>query len=499
TFNTPQDRARDLITTVLQSSATKRDARQYLQRFGRDDEENVQLSTALEVEHHAKVPAFFSPQEIKAFANELNPGFRSAIFKVRNFDQHHPTTLQQLAATVLKLNTLGLRSILVVDADTSSVNRFISNSTSRHRFRLLDGIFDETDHLDLPPVSPAPVSFDLASLIPLDVALPKRLIHPLARDAIPVITNAVYSSARNVYVRSDLNSVVLALAKMLTKYHIPVDKTIFVEPLGGVPSSERNLGAHFFINLLQEYDEIISELTSLAGSKLSQEDVNIHIENVKAMFAVLSVLPTTSTGIITTPEIAIGNSTRNPVVYNLLTDRPIASPSLPLDNSRTPTLNTTILRRGMPLKIIRADYNSGFSLRNCNEINLDLLIKMLEDSFGKKLDVESYLSRVDNNVAAVILAIDSDNTYAGGAIITYEEANSSGKIVPYLDKIGVAKSAQGSTGVADIVFKAMVLRLFPDEVIWRSRKTNPVNKWYFERCKGSYKIPNSNWCAFWAG
>lgn len=36
-------------------------------------------------------------------------------------------------------------------------------------------------------------------------------------------------------------------------------------------------------------------------------------------------------------------------------------------------------------------------------------------------------------------------------------------------------------------------------VCWRSRSDNPVNKWYFERCDGSWKIPGTGWTMFWTG
>ena len=41
--------------------------------------------------------------------------------------------------------------------------------------------------------------------------------------------------------------------------------------------------------------------------------------------------------------------------------------------------------------------------------------------------------------------------------------------------------------------------MFPEEILWRSRKANPVNKWYFERSKGTLKMKDSEFCAFWTG
>jgi len=47
------------------------------------------------------------------------------------------------------------------------------------------------------------------------------------------------------------------------------------------------------------------------------------------------------------------------------------------------------------------------------------------------------------------------------------------------------------------VFNAMVRGGFPGGVCWRSRKDNPVNKWYFERSRGTWKIPDTTWTMFW--
>jgi len=45
----------------------------------------------------------------------------------------------------------------------------------------------------------------------------------------------------------------------------------------------------------------------------------------------------------------------------------------------------------------------------------------------------------------------------------------------------------------------MVRDCFPNGVVWRSRQSNPVNRWYFERAVGTWQIPQSNWTMFWTG
>jgi amino-acid N-acetyltransferase len=112
------------------------------------------------------------------------------------------------------------------------------------------------------------------------------------------------------------------------------------------------------------------------------------------------------------------------------------------------------------------------------------------------------MDRVNGRLAGLIIA----GEYEGGAILTWEtppgvpddgSPESLSRMVPYLDKFAVLKRSQGAGGVADMVFNAMVRTCFPTGVCWRSRRGNPVNKWYFERSRGTWKLPDSNWTMFW--
>jgi amino-acid N-acetyltransferase len=137
-----------------------------------------------------------------------------------------------------------------------------------------------------------------------------------------------------------------------------------------------------------------------------------------------------------------------------------------------------------------------------SRIDLPRFVHLIEDSFNRKLDVEDYLKRVNDRIAGVIIA----GEYEGGALLTWEtppgivdnhSPEGRARMVPYLDKFAVLKKSQGSGGVADIVFTAMVRDCFPEGVCWRSRRDNPVNKWYFERSRGTWKLPDTNWTMFW--
>jgi amino-acid N-acetyltransferase len=245
------------------------------------------------------------------------------------------------------------------------------------------------------------------------------------------------------------------------------------------------------------------------------------------------MLPAASSALIITPEEAassslsrtadestIGAGTRrqkNTLIHNLLTNKPVVSSSLPAARMRSSSgevppfesSRATLVKRGMPLTIIPAadkglgwqapsDGRTSLSLENDPRVDLPRLVHLINDSFRRKLDVRHYLDRIQNRIAGLIIA----GEYEGGAILTWEMppgTKDPTRLVPYLDKFAVLSSSQGSSGVADIVFQSMVRTCFPQGVCWRSRKDNPVNKWYFERSDGTWQIPGTNWTMFWTG
>ncbi|KAL8870485.1 MAG: hypothetical protein Q9174_003487 [Haloplaca sp. 1 TL-2023] len=347
---------------------------------------------------------------------------------------------------------------------------------------------------------------------------------------------------------------------------VSLDRIILLDPLGGIPSPDRD--SHVFINLEQEYDVIQSELFKSskvsstqkipAGPRLESAlfsnpvtkspeneagttedehyvatkemlftDRKQHSTNLELLRRTLAILPSSSSGLVTTPENA-ANANRvpqdstpevgtrrqqNPLIHNLLTDKPVFSSSLPSDRMQRayPAVSPpTFVKRGMPVSIVPdprthpwlppSSTSAGTEAIQLSDPRIDLprLIHLIEDSFDRKLDVQHYLERIKDRIAGVIIA----GEYEGGALLTWESPTNwtqgdPAPLVPYLDKFAVLKRSQGSGGVADIVFKAMVKDCFPSGVCWRSRRDNPVNKWYFERARGTWKLPNSNWTMFW--
>jgi amino-acid N-acetyltransferase len=364
---------------------------------------------------------------------------------------------------------------------------------------------------------------------------------------------------------------------------VSLDRVILLHPLGGIPAFNGPQSSHVFINMEQEFDEIEEELldarhdlagegkittgkdegpasaflesnpfskfvdqevfsplpgrsNKLPGSKAMGYVLDGHLENLRLSQQALAMLPSASSGIITSPQ-EVANSARapqeaisdvsavgtrrqrNPLIHNLLTDKPLLSSSLP--PGRRGSINgcasaisafpshSTFVKRGMPLTIlpnpaVQMWKASGQTRLQLNDPSIDLprLVHLIEDSFDRKLDVQNYLERVNDRIAGLIIA----GEYEGGAILTWEappgvvddgSEASAARMVPYLDKFAVLKRSQGAGGVADVVFNAMVRTCFPEGVCWRSRKDNPVNKWYFERSSGTWKLSDSNWTMFW--
>ena len=290
---------------------------------------------------------------------------------------------------------------------------------------------------------------------------------------------------------------------------------------------------------------------SAANDTIRGQLASRHLSNLQLLQRALAILPPSSSALLTTPEeastsggaaaVAASGSPsrpsdvgtrrrrRNTLIHNLLTDKPPYSSSLPAGRlglsvavpvERSTVVPTTFVKRGLPLTIVpdpRTDEwgppGPGRPRVTLHDPRIDLsrLVDLIEDSFGRNLNLKHYLSRVNDRLAGVIIA----GEYEGGAILTWEtpvdvdEADEETDrrrrrphprraAVPYLDKFAVRRRSQGAGGVADIVFTAMIRSCSPSGgVCWRSRKDNPVNKWYFERARGTWQLPDSNWTMFW--
>lgn len=518
----------ELYLSVLASTSTSREARSYLQRF-KPSMAAADTGTGIDSAADPPAPALlrylkqssFTQADIKArnqtyvqrlLQNHPPPALSQlpisagaffipeiaeedihvGLVKIRGVTGIDDPTLRGIGRTLSQLNRLGLFSVVIVDEprpppETSpaeftawrslmhaQADRVVSAiEDGRGRARRVDGcitVADETSEA-------AP-----------EITLPNLLITPLSRGVIPVLVPIAYNTTQRV-VPTSADALVLALTSLLSAHSphessgppveqpVVLDRLIFLDPLGGIPSRDRPSGAHVFINMEQEFPSLSAQLST------QTDDANHHLANLRTLRAALALLPPTSSALITTPSLAAAYanqpspsppSPKNPLIHNLLTDKPLISSSLPVDSSSYQGTLTTLLKHGIPLTIYR---NTALT---SPLINLPKLTALIEDSFGKTLDIEHYLARTNDRVAAVIVAGD----YEGAAIITWEQpSDPAARRVCYLDKFAVLKRSQGAGGVADVVFKSMVdgigADMFPgtEGVVWRSRRWNPVNKW----------------------
>lgn len=540
---------------MLESSPTKRDVKGYLQKYTNKNPKTL-----------TEAPKFVQgePHQQKPDSDAHKPA-HVAIVKLRVPQQVDSQTLRGVAKTLSQLRQLGLICVVVVDC-----------GIDEHRTTFQDQAFRLCEAIDSYGGPGATMIKNILSQIPEESNSSPSIAGDVKVDNLVFIDDVLHQRKITIIPSIglhdeisplqpiDANKVVVALTKyftgpqpdshnnglgdsgaktMLSSPIASVERVIILDPLGGTPLTGRPGFCHRFINLEQEYGPLLKQLKGPDGSPLADEQhdkasATAHDANLTLIKDTLSLLPHTSSALITTPDAAANlvdteddkanlgfaglvttRRKKNPLLYNLLTDKPVYSSSLPIMRTTSSSdgvvpvgtsFGSTLLKKGMPLKIFPDPRQNPWvppkpgspRLRLTDKcIDLPRLVHLIDDSFNRKLDVEDYLNRVNENLAGVIVAGD----YEGGAILTWERparmdektAHEQGRFVPYLDKFAVLKRSQGSGGVADIVFNAMVRDCFPHGVSWRSRKDNPVNKWYFERSLGTNKLSGCNWTMFW--
>lgn len=508
------DAKRNLILSILKSTTTKREARNYLNKYQNQfDFSDIRFDNVGKVNRELTTREEQRELFINRFLSRQNPflniydeeetklekvPLRLAIFKIK----HSNISAKEwsgIAETFKRLVHLGISPIILLDYEFVEVAEFkrleslmIDHGSKIVNYlekQLQDDIFNE---LGLTVINSLFVTNAKGELVLNSL---EDVIIPIYQGIVPIIQPLVYNkstSSLNIML-SDLLLQNLCMSVLEAKDLLSIEKIVLIEPRGGIPSVERNQTSHVFINLSQEYADVILELYI---GYIHPKNRDIHLRNLHTMNTILNQISKVTknddtTGIITTPKIMSINSDQlNPIIYNVLTDRPVISSSLPSSNA--PQLSTSIIKKGMEVQIFDSqDYHDGLTLEKLIEeghIDRKKFFDLINDSFGRELDEESYLKRINNNIATVVILGD----YDGSAIITWEDG------VPYLDKFAIARKNQGLPSLADIIFK-IILQAHPNELIWRSRKNNPVNKWYFERCRGSFSNPESPWKFFYTG
>lgn len=559
-----------LILDILEASATKRDAKAYLKRFSpqKADKQPEAISPTTVKTAGTNLGNLISPMPS---TTEERPGAATtkgrlsdlkeetlhvAIVKIRAPQNVDDTTLRGVLHTIEQLSRLGLQSVMVVDCNDKSDRegyceaKELAVTQADRLVQAIDGLRGKgARRLD----SVLSFSSSGQGYLGGDVRISQRnfLVSPLRKGMIPVIASIGFNPFTAKYNAVGGDEVILALTRELAgisitrewqddhdlgrkierlQSEISIDRVIILDSIGGTPYHNHQHRVHRYINLEQEFEGLMK-----AFAKNQNPAALCHAKNLVMMKSALELLPPSSSGFITTPS-AVAQSDalpaatssgptvgtrrqRNPLIHNLLTDKPAVSFSLPqhrLETGSTAAIgnSSTLLKRGMSLTIVpelpaggwmnpivQERKQPGLATTGLRDPRIDYqrLSHLVNDSFGRILDVKAYDERTRNSLAGVIVAGD----YQGAAIFTWEQPpppyNLQGPHypwVPYLDKFAVLRSAQG-TATADVLWNAMT-EAFPQGFCWRSRTVNPVNKWYFERSKGSWELPGTHWTMFWS-
>lgn len=211
-------------------------------------------------------------------------------------------------------------------------------------------------------------------------------------------------------------------------------KIVYLTETGGLLDERGQLISS--VNLTEEFDYLMAQDWLHSGMR-------VKIRQIKQL---LDDLPWTSSVSITRPE---------HLARELFTHRG----------------SGTLVRRGEEIHRVE----------NPSELDTEALTGLLESSFDKRL-VDDYFDRKDFERFYVA------DSYRAAAVVTDEGG------LPYLDKFGVTKQAQGE-GLGGAIWRR--LKDNHETLFWRSRVENPINDWYFGQSDGSYR--NDDWVVFWYG
>ena len=212
------------------------------------------------------------------------------------------------------------------------------------------------------------------------------------------------------------------------------DKVIFLSETGGIFNQSNKLIET--INLVLEYEDLMQQDWLHSGMKLK-------LEQVKAL---LDHLPKTSSVSIT---------------------QPINLPKELFTDSGSGTL----VKHGYKVDQFKEpDRQIQSEFRLIVESSFDG--QLVDDFFDKSDDLQIFMTACKRATIAI------SNEFK----------------IPYMDKFGVIPNAKGE-GLGAGIWHEM-RKTYP-QVFWRSRASNPINKFYSSICEGCQK--NSDWHVFWIG
>lgn len=357
---------------------------------------------------------------------------------------------QSVGSTLVKLQKLGLTSIVVTDnaqwpTDESPVE--LAKTMLRESMALVEAIENAGGRAR--PLHSGII--ESSSVSSMDVQL-DFIQDALSRGQIPVLV-PIMTQQGGLQQPVKANDAMVAITTKLTKRNNSPAKVVVINNEGGIFNHEQPGTAHSLINVQEEYDTIVSAFQHRPQWMKAYPTA---IDNLSMIRQCLAQLPTSSSAILA-PIASLPSA----LITNLVTDKPLYSSSLPnQDIQRINKMRTTVLRHGIKIR----NYD------NIDDLDLDRLTQLMEASFQKKLDADAFYERLRHVLAGAIIAGD----YEGAVIMTSESADGQSSRHYYLDKFAIAPTSQG-IGLTDILWKRMCDG-FP-ELLWRSRQDNGVNKW----------------------
>lgn len=519
--------SQDFILSILRSNPSIRDTKSYLASFGpRKGPPSPPKALPQPIIQQDKIPVNIDVTAEKAVSLDvktatspiissiLEPVYRrTALVKIQG-----PFTdrqLESVATGMVYLEKLGLVSVVVVDHDDWT------KGETGERSHAMEEVMRVTAALERQGARARPLLEPIVKLGPgvthpddnTGVDLPEA--HVLSRDLIPIRSAlrageipvlapiAIDSFLRSM--RIDANDVIAALVRGMVDFESrktlntdtsssEVDLTplrlMIINREGGLPSYARSGYPHLLINLDSEYHYIRNTFHEpWQGSHPTA------LKNLALARTCLAYMPPTSSAVV------VSHRSPKSLIANLITNKPIVSSSLPhalLQGNRKVTPHTpTLIRHGLPITVANT----------LADIDRPKLKVLLEQSFGRTLNEEAFYSRLEKHLDFVIIAGD----YIGAAVVTKESLGDTP--ILYLDKFAVLPSHQGD-GTVDFLWVALHDETYGlglpasvnpnggkqgrgegQDLVWRSRADNPVNKWYFERSSGHLRL--GKWVLFW--
>ena len=547
-------RVQQLILQVLQSRATRRASKSYLDMFARAAARPPSTAPSCEPATAAAAPPLSAPSRSSLATDPQSTADRTS-HRVPTLDQTYfalvklqgPFTDRQLASIadgLVYLQTLGLVCAVVLDhdqwprpprfgadgervgVDIDELAAWTPSPRSRDervglaeaglRARMVRELWRVTDALSAAGAQPRPqahavVRVGTAHELPTAAHEPRT---PLVSDVslahvyadlqaghMPVVlpmalADGPHHDAPPRCVCVDADDVMVALTRDMADpavFELTPVRLLVITREGGVPSHARGGHPHLMINLASEYE-------SIRSSYIWHDTHPTALRNLAMVRDCLAYMPSVASGVLAThrsPQTLIGN---------LITNKAAYSPSLPprlLAARREMRHMPTVVRAGLPVRV----------LYDWRDVDMGRVQATLEHSFQRRLDRAAYEARLAASLDFVIVMGD----YDGLAIVTREHAPDDAPGAPpiaYLDKFAVRPQLQGS-GAVDFLWNAL-----RDEVhglglldalnsnggkggvgrgrdlVWKSRATNVVNPWYLERSSGFVRLP-SGWLMFW--